>query len=87
MDLAVSIREKEIAMIGIETAGLLILSGMYAGLVVSQISGAGQRQGPRDPAERAPQPARSAVVGGDYLDPTETDRRIQVEQVRWRLLC
>lgn len=74
-------------MIGIETAGLLLLSGMYAGLVVSQISGAGQRQAPGDPAESLPQPARSAVVGGDYMDPTETDRRMQVEQARWRLLC
>ena len=74
-------------MIGIETAGLLLLSGMYAGLVVSQISGAGLRRAPSDPAESARQPARSAVVGGDYVDPTETERRVQVEQARWRLLC
>lgn len=74
-------------MIGIETVGLLLLSGMYAGLVVSQISSAGQRQVPSDPAEGLPQPARSAVVGGDYLDPMDTDRRVQVEQARWRLLC
>lgn len=74
-------------MIGIETAGLMLLGGMYAGLVVSQIAGAGQRRLPSDPAESAPQPARSAVVGGDYMDPSETDRRMQVEQARWRLLC
>ena len=60
---------------------------MYTGLVVSQISGAGQRQAPSDPAESVPHPARSAVVGGDYMDPSETDRRMQVEQARWRLLC
>lgn len=74
-------------MIGIETAGLLVLSGMYAGLVVSQISGAGQQQASNDPAESAPLTARSGVVGGDYMDPMETDRRVQVEQARWRLLC
>jgi hypothetical protein len=74
-------------MIGIETAWLLLMSGMYAGLVVSQISGAGQRRAPSDPAETAPQPARSALVGGDYVDPTETERRMRVEQARWRLLC
>ena len=74
-------------MIGIETAGLLLLSGMYAGLVVSQLSGAGGRPASSDPAERTPQPSRSPVVGGDFVDPTETERRMQVEQARWRLLC
>jgi len=73
-------------MIGMETAGLVLLGGMYAGLVVSQISG-GQRRVGSDRTERMSEPARSAVVGGDYLDPTETERRIQVEQARWRLLC
>ena len=74
-------------MIGIETVGLLLMGGMYAGLVVSQISGAGHRPASSDPAENAPPPARSPVVGGDFVDPTETDRRMQVEQARWRLLC
>ena len=73
-------------MIGIETAGLVLLGGMYAGLVVSQISG-GQRRVGGDPTQHMSEPARSAVVGGDYLDPTETERRMQVEQARWRLLC
>ena len=74
-------------MIGIETVGLLLMGGMYAGLVVSQISGAGHRPASSDPAESAPLPARSGVVGGDYMDPTDTVRRLQVEQARWRLLC
>ena len=73
-------------MIGMETAGLVLLGGMYAGLVVSQISG-GQRRVGSDRTERMSEPVRSAVVGGDYLDPTETERRMQVEQARWRLLC
>lgn len=74
-------------MIGIETAGLLLMSGMYAALVVSQISSAGQRRERSGSVEHAPQPARSAVVGGDYVDPTDTERRMRVEQARWRLLC
>lgn len=74
-------------MVGIETVGLLLMGGMYAGLVVSQISEAGHRPASSDPAESAPLPARSPVVGGDFVDPTETDRRMQVEQARWRLLC
>ena len=74
-------------MIGIETVGLLLMGGTYAGLVVSQISGAGHRPASSDPAESAPLPARSPVVGGDFVDPTETDRRMQVEQARWRLPC
>ena len=74
-------------MIGIETVGLLLMGGMYAGLVVSQISGSGHRPASSDPAESVPPPARSPVVGGDVVDPTETDRRMQVEQARWRLLC